>query len=563
MNAERRSLLSETWQLIGLLTQSSEGVDEHLLERRKTRLRELQQELKVYAHAVQRDRLPTSEIPLSIRQAFVKATLLLTRYRQVGGSQWRGTLRSPTLSQYHPDPLPAFLSDPAAIATLCQTFDLPLSFQQDLQQSLQAIDSQIDQQKRIVQAVWQGVNPEPFIILQRFRSLFGDFPVPEDAIACIYTDLQIYFCLDFSILETQTDPTLQSFLKSLGEFSFERFRRFPIFGACDPNRVNREWCDRLAQTVGCSPSQVLQTLSRSVAIVPTAKAEAFLLHDIWGHHWQWLLTDFRGDYHILANCSEPLRAGETAYTSAGPLTCQELFEVQGDRVQVNEGRSRLFFQAEVRQRLGLLFTHLIGELLADVAEFKFIWDNPQSADQLLSSSLFKTEPAKLDLSLTDLDFLFVRILKPLLEIQLAIDTESPLEMELSQLWAEQGYPVQTLAWKVSLKRAIAHLHQIFLEEYEATYLPEISDHPRMTFPKIVCNLLDLQYAINDLYTDRHSITADQSQLPFQDLLMLLIGCICSGDSYADFWGVDEAIAHYFLPCWYLLSEINQDFAEQR
>jgi hypothetical protein len=573
----RNSLLAEAWRLIRAVNGLK---DEELLKIHRSRLQELQQELKAFAHPIRRDRLSPQSIPLTIRQSFVKAAILLTRYHQVGGSQWRGTLRSPTLSQYRPDPIPPFLRSSDVIPMLCKKFELPVEFEAELQQVLQSVDQRIEQQQRIMEGVWGErhetaaphppnsgglpdqsppelgdlgggspgvIHPNSSTILSQFHSLFGHIPIPPQALDCIYTDLQIYFCLDLSMLES--NAALQDFLTTLGKFSFAQFQRFPIFGACDPKGIDPDWCDRLSQQVALPKSQVLNTLSRSVAIIPTAKAEAFLLHDIWGHHWQGLLTSFEADYGILANCGEPLRAGETAYTADGPLSCGELFAVEGGEVRLDEGRSRLFFQAEVRQRLGLLFTHLLGELLADVAEFKFIWDHPESADQLLSSSIFKSEPTKLDLSLADLDFLFLRVLQPLLEMKLSVTEETGLEMDLWERWAQDGV-TQSLALRVELTGAIARLYQVFLEEYEAAYLPEITDN---IFTQIVGNLLDLQNAMSDLYTD---ITA-HSPLPFQDLLTLFVGNAVSGDSYAEFWDVDEAIAEYFLPCWYLLAGENR------
>jgi hypothetical protein len=535
----RKRLLAEAWQI----TRSLNGLkDEALLENRRSRLRELNQELKAFAHPIQRHRLQPQSIPLTIRQSFVKAAVLLTRYNQVGGSQWQGTLRSPTLSQYQPDPLPAVLESADAISLLCQRFELP-DFQTELQETLRSVDQRISQQQRIIAAVGWKELPDPSMILARFQTLFGLIPIPLEAIDCIYTDMQIYFCLDIPKLEA--NPSLQGFLATLGQFSFAQFQRFPIFGACDPKNVDAAWCDRLSQSLCLSKSEILRTLSRSIAIIPTAKAEAFLLHDIWGHHWQGLLTSFEADYGILASCNEPLRAGETAYTVEGPLSCGELFEVVDGTVRLEEERSRLFFHAEVRQRLGLLFTHLLGELLADVAEFKFIWEHPQSADQLLSSSLFKSEPTKLDLSLADVDFLFLRVLRPLLDMQLSVTAETDLEMDLLDRWNHSGIS-QSMTLRVELKGAIARLYQIFLEEYESAYLPQITDN---LFTEIISNLLDLQHAVSDLYTDIES----DSQ-PFQDLLTLFVGNAVSGDSYGEFWGVDEAIAAYFLPCWAVLAE---------
>jgi hypothetical protein len=202
----------------------------------------------------------------------------------------------------------------------------------------------------------------------------------------------------------------------------------------------------------------------------------------------------------------------------------------------------------------LLFTHLIGEIVADVAEFKFIWDNPQSADKLLSSSIFKTEPTKLDLSLGDIDFLFLQVLRPLLELSLSVFSESDLEKDLISEWQNSS-----LELTINLKQAIAHLYQIFLEEYNATYLPTMTgDSEDMgIFAKAVSNLLYLQNAIDSLYKD--FIAESNPALPFQDLLIIFIGNYSSSDNYSEFWELDDVLANYFLPCWQMLSDLDSEF----
>jgi hypothetical protein len=40
--------------------------------------------LKDFAHPIDRDRLTPNEIPLQVRDGFVKAVLLLTRYQKLG-----------------------------------------------------------------------------------------------------------------------------------------------------------------------------------------------------------------------------------------------------------------------------------------------------------------------------------------------------------------------------------------------------------------------------------------------------------------------------------------------
>ena len=306
-------------------------------------------------------------------------------------------------------------------------------------------------------------------------------------------------------------------------------------------------------------AEVIQTLPECVGIIPTSKAEAFLVHDIWGHHWQAILTQFKADYVILANCNQPIRSTKTAYTTQGPLTCRELFTLEGEQVKLDETGASLFFHAEVQQRLGLLFTHLIGEMLADIAEFKLIWDHPQSVDQLLSSSIFKEEPTKLDLTLNDLNYLFLRVLQPLLEIHLSAVEDSVLEMDILADWEAIGHLTHSLELRNSLKQEIVHLGQIFFREYSNTYLPTMADDTG-AFALIVRNLLYLQNTLNSLYTDQIS-RSEFSSMPFRDLLLVFVGYYCSNDNYHNFGKVGNVIANYFIPCCQLLmqSRLNSSF----
>lgn len=566
----QRSLLAEALQISRYLLESS-SADADLKKRRQKRLCEIQDALKEFAHPIRREACPVDAIPIAVRQAFVKAAVLVTRYRELGGGKWKGTLHSPSLSKYRVEAVPASLCSEAAIAHLGEIFQLPTEFGEQVTTLVEAVDRQVAQQKQIIQAVLAdaGLMPDPnnappAAVVDLFKHLFGDLPIPVEAIECLYTPTQLYFCIDYqdsqlrdlgcwNRLQATDQVKLQGFLSSLNEFSFEQFRHFPTFSLCDPAQIDAQWSNRLAQTIGLRRTQMTQALSRSVSIISTQKAEKYLIHDIWGHNWQWMLTQFDGDYSQLANCDEPLRAAETAYTAHGPLTCRELFQVEGEQVTLAREEARLFFHGEVQQRLGLVFTHLIGEMMADVAEFKLIWDSPELTEQMPSSSLFKTEPTKLDLGLADLDFLFLRVLRPLLEVKLSVFEDSVLESDLLTDWALLGYPVQSLELRARLKAAIAQLYQIFLEEYNITYLPTMTGEMGI-FAKVVSNMLYLQNAVNSLCTD--PTVKNLSNFPFQALLLVFIGSYCSQDSYAEFWEVDDAIANDFLPCWRLLSQTN-------
>jgi hypothetical protein len=573
-DSPQRQLLAEALQLSRYLVAAGTTADPETRKQRQSRLHQIREELKAFAHPICRSPLAVADIPLAVRQTFVQSVLLLTRYHQLGGTTWQGNLDSPTLQQYEPDPIPENWLAEDACDRLCQVFVLSTDYRTELEQRLAAVDRQIAQQKRLMQVVMEdagigrhegteekkGSTKEPLTphgtASALFQSFFGEVPIPEAAITCIYTEMQLYFCIDYQN-EQLPDATLwqalscteqaqvETFLSSLKQFCFDQFRRFPTFGPCDPSQMNVEWCDRIAEKAEMPRAEVMRCLSRSVGIIPTAQAEAFLLHDIWGHHWQLMLTQFESDYAILTTCDEPLRAAETAYTAVGPLSCRELFDREGDQITLDEERTVLFFHGEVQQRLGLMFTHLLGEMIADVAEFKFVWDYPQAIDQLPSSSLFKAEPTKLDLSLADVDFLFLRVLHPLLEVHLSVFEDSLLETELLSDWLQEQ--PDTLELRTSLKSAIAHLYQIFLQEYNITYLPTLTGEEGM-FTQIVSNLLYLQNVINTLYTD----SSINPHLPFQDLLTVFMGCYCSSESYAEFWTIDDVLAAYFLPCWHLL-----------
>lgn len=525
------------------------------------RLATIQADLQSFAHSIHRQPIPAHEIPVAVREAFVEATVRLVPYQEVGGSNWQGTLNSPTLEHYRPDPLPKILQEPAMGSQLCELFQLSDDFASQLQASQEQVTKRLAQQKRIMAAAMTFFEGSGQGRLLLFQALFGPLAIPAAIIDYIHTPLQLYFCLPYKdgkfyssnpdiSLPDQLSESLQSFLQQLDEFHYQKFDRFPTFGPCHPAHIDPDWCKALAQATGDSPTDIARVLSRAIGIIPTHKMEAFLIHDVWGHHWQYLCTQFSSDYAILKDCGRPFHAGETAYTPDGPINCRMLFQVQGEQVKLDHPKAHLFFHGEVQQRLGLLFTHLIAEMIADAAEFKFVWDNPHHADQLLSSSVFKDLPTKLDLTLADIDFLFLQVLRPLVEIHLSALEETPLETDLLREWGQAGHPVNSLALKTSLKAAIAALYQIFFQEYNTTYLPTLTGESSL-FTDIVSNLLYLQNVLNELYTE----PINKNAVPFQDLLLLFVGCYCSSDSYAEFWSLDDALAAYYWPCWHLLNTL--------
>jgi hypothetical protein len=558
--AEQRVLLAEALQICRYLVLSAaDDREPAVVTRRQQRLRQIQSQIQGYGHEICCDRIPINQIPYSVRQAFVQAVLLVSRYGQTGSSGWRGTLPSPTLEKYRPDSLPDWLQQSSILPQLGKQFQLGETAIATLLSQLDQADQHLTQQSQLIAAVLASVSPQPDQPTQAdfarlFQRLF-DCPLPADAIHGLYTPTQIYFCLDFAAalgnpaLAGPSRQRLQQIQTQIQTFSFDQFRRFPTFGPCRPEQIQSPWLEQLAVELGQSKAAITQALAATVGVLPLAEAEAFLIHDIWGHYWQLGLTQFQSDYATLADCQEPLRAAETAYTEAGPLTYRQLFGLKDDQVTLDLAKARLFFHGEVRQRLGLLFTHLLGEIVADVAEFKFVWSHPQSAANLPSSSVFKHQPTNLDLSLADLDFLFLRVLHPLLSIELSVRHPSPLESDLlADLSPAHGLtPSQALTLEISLKQTILQLHHLFLEEYRTTYLPTLATDGNL-FAAIVTNLLQVQTVLNQLYT-QPALTQFSAPLPVQDLLLIFITSYCAGDCYHEFWQVDDVLAAYFLPCW--------------
>ncbi|MEM6592828.1 MAG: hypothetical protein AAF651_13325, partial [Cyanobacteria bacterium P01_C01_bin.73] len=88
--SEQCELLAEALDLARCLVFGNRSQEAPVMERRRDRLRQIQAELESVTHPICREALPLEEIPLSVRQAFVRAVLLVTRYHQAGGTGWQG-----------------------------------------------------------------------------------------------------------------------------------------------------------------------------------------------------------------------------------------------------------------------------------------------------------------------------------------------------------------------------------------------------------------------------------------------------------------------------------------
>ncbi|MGB3692711.1 MAG: hypothetical protein WA865_10340 [Spirulinaceae cyanobacterium] len=351
------------------------------------RLLKIREQLRFSSYPLRKNPLLPHQIPLTVRQCFAKAALLLTRYSQLRGKQTFGTLHSPTLSSYSCDSTPEIWQGEEGITRLCNDLGLHPNYTEKLNQLLLQKDEAIAKHQQIMATLLEEVEgiATKKAVLQLFKLLFGNLPLPEAAIDCLGTPMQLCFTINYQggrlhnkglwqSLTTRERVQLGRFLQQLDHFNCKQFACFPSFGKIQPQKINHELGDRLAKKIGCSKDQIISTIQSSVGICATEKAEAFFIHDIWGHFWQLFLTDFPSDYQFLSRCDEP---------STSPS----------------------------HHLINSLKTHLLAEILADINEFKWIAQHPQQADLLPSSSLFKHEPTKLDLICRDLGSLLPLILR--------------------------------------------------------------------------------------------------------------------------------------------------------
>jgi hypothetical protein len=331
LTPQQRSQVAEALHLARFLIGGDKATaDPTLVARRRDRIRQLQQSLQACGHPVRRDPLPVGEIPLAVRQAFVRSVLLVRHYFAVGGTGWQGSLDSPTLAKFRPDPIPPQWYADDQGARLCQTFQLPAEWAAQLQRELAQVDADIRSQKALMAAVLDTVGltaastqPPQTAFACLLTYLFGGLIVAPAQVQGIFTPTQLYFCLDFAAADPG-NGALERLKQRLSTFTFAQFRRFPTFGPCLPEEIDGEWVQQLSDRTGLPATTILQRLPKSVGVLPLADAEMFLIHDIWGHYWQLWFSQFESDYASLADCDQPLRAGETAYTANGPLTCRDL-----------------------------------------------------------------------------------------------------------------------------------------------------------------------------------------------------------------------------------------------
>lgn len=334
-------------------------------------------------------------------------------------------------------------------------------------------------------------------------------------------------------LSTDKQQSISTFLHEISQFSWQQFARFPSFSYVKASQINSQLVCHLIKVTGYSRAEIVQAIASSITIISQKRAESFLLHDIWGHYWQSILTRFKDDYVYLSQTDKDLNLDSSVKTTQGIISLQQLFCLNNNTVELNESLAKQFFQTIAKQRVDSLSTHLIGEMLADINEYKWFSENINSQKMLLSSSCFADFPTKFDLTIQDLYFLYSPLFRSLTELP-----QSDLKTNLIN-----KFQIKDRTTLSSLQKAIANLYRLYLTEYIKQQLKD---------NKLILNLLKLQNILNRLYTKPN----EQKDLPFRDLIIIFVGNYYS-EGERNITNLNFVLARYFFPCWLLLKNFNR------
>ncbi|MEL6911276.1 MAG: hypothetical protein AAFO85_13845, partial [Cyanobacteria bacterium J06598_4] len=257
-------------------------------------------------------------------------------------------------------------------------------------------------------------------------------------------------------------------------------------------------------------------------------------HDIWGHCWQSMLTEFENEYLYLSQVDEDLSLDSAIENGNNVIYLRQLFKLQNQSIDVDVPLAKQFFHCMVTKRIAALSTHLIGEMLADINEYKWLSQNRDRQALLDSSSSFPDSPTKLDLTIKDWDFLYLRTLETLIKLSPVLEADLINYFQIKD--NESVY---------KLRAAISNLEHIFLAEY--IYYDQSRQESGSS--SLILSLTKLQSILNKLYNK--SISCDF--ISFQDLILLFVSNYYSVKFEQDIAQVNFTLENHFYPCWKLLS----------
>lgn len=394
-------------------------------------------------------------------------------------------------------------------------------------------------------------------IARLFQTIYPGAPLPSEEVELVVTSTLVFFCLPldkkgealttdrFAALPPAEKAAVQRFLHEQKRFTQRRFASFPAFGLVECQRLELDFIERIAERARVSAANVIEELPRLMTILPLAEIDKYLIHDVWGHGWQASMLRFDDLYEQIADFAQPLELEEAATTAnAVRIGLAECFVGSGEALQLDEAKFRAFAIAEVCQRLPIALSAVLAEMLADVAEYKFLAEHPDQADWLPSSSRLAAYPAMLDLTLADIPFYFSQATKV---FRLWMTQESRQKRLIEQL-VELGAAPTAACFAVS--HAIDAWRQLecgyFRPELSWT---EVDGRLRVNaFTRVVLNFVGLHRTLLATYRDVAAQAPGRLPLKsFRDLFVLAASVFFEADPARNLWRVDEFLTLAFVP----------------
>ncbi len=390
-----------------------------------------------------------------------------------------------------------------------------------------------------------------------FRALYPQAPVATDEVDAVVTGTMLFFCLPldgektglttlrFTSMTPREQAPLRAFLIDLKRFTQERFAHFPAFGYVDGGKIEPALIATLSERSGLGSADVLRALPGLVTVLPVTEIEKFLVHDVWGHGWQASMLRFDDLYSQIARFADPLNLSETASASpAGGLSLRECFIGTGDAMRLDEGLFRQFVHGEVCERLPIALSAVLAEVMADVAEFKFMAENADGHALLPTSSRLGLFPAKLDLTFQDIPFYFNQATKVFRQWA---RQSTQQEQMVRQLVARGS---TTEAAQAALHRALAIWQELADGFYAATlwWQPAGEQLEVNAYTRVVLNFVGLHRAVLETYREVGELSPGSLPLKsFRDLLVIGASVFFEADPARNLWRLDEYLSCLFGP----------------
>ncbi|MEO0447736.1 MAG: hypothetical protein AAF191_16830 [Verrucomicrobiota bacterium] len=463
---------------------------------------------------------------------------------------------------------------------LCERFQvLPVQIE-EMDEEVRQAREQLDRRRLLVDAlrarlVQEGGGPtDRETIREMFDRFFPDHPLRTEEIEMVLTRTCLYWALPTA--ETLVERTMEereaaeAWLKNTGRFAFQYFSHFPTFSSFDARDACPSLLTELAEELCWSETEVIELLNSSTTIERVPEIEKYLVHDTWGHMWQGDLTGLRRLYDTLESLKSPVDANDHLTLPDGNVvTLLDLIYLTArGEIRYDEELADAYLDHWIRVRVEASLAPMVAELTADSVEYKYQLDHGDGAIELPSSSLFSSNPAKLDFAWVDIGYFVRSIIRTnrayarneevkenlvdriCLLLKLKYPRQHRAIQSAADLREQVGAVVDQFLERLQ-ERQDLHLNQDLASgDQDGDCVPDAN-----AFFLLFTNFLRIQFALNQII--QGEIEEQRRELaPLLHVLLLFVTRHFEQGPLARFWDLDETLARYALPLLVMVDELE-------